>query len=240
MTKGLKKSNPKGDVEKKPKIVKKAKSAEGTVKKQAAAKGLPKGQGIKRAHTDRKYFTVGEDSQILESVVSGGVVSAVAKRLAGPLSRSAEAIRDRVKRYLNKIPANEKIQIHQHAKKNPKHYVHFKKDGENKKIEKIIATQPSLQNRELFRRPRVSKKPKDIKLKKVVTPDEKFKWVTEKLQNKDSYFKLEFSVQLLADIFSVLIEQEGVPLHEIQNYVTGVHCDQSLNHILEHFKLKNK
>ena len=239
MTKGLKKPNPKDqkvEAEKKAKITKKVKSDKPVVKKASVAKGLPK---PKRTSPERNYFTVAEDSQILEAVGAGGIVSAISKKLSVPLNRSVEAIRDRVKRYLNKITTAEKTQIHQQAKRNPKFFVHFKKENNVKKIEKIVATQPSLQLRELVRRPRVSKKVKKVNLKKVISPDEKFKWVAEKLQNKDSYFKLEFSVQLLADIFSVLINSEGISANDIQSYVSGVHCDQSLSSVLDHFKLKD-
>ena len=136
----------------------------------------------------------------------------------------------------------DKKELQQQAKKNPKFFIHFKANADKtKKIEKVCAVAPALQNRQFNRRPRVSKKKLVPKVaKKVPLPDEKFKWVAEKLQNKDSYFKLEFSVQLLADILNVLIQNEGVSPNEVEKVVGGIHYDQNLSDILNAFKIKNK
>lgn len=230
MTKDTNKSNPKT---KHPPAVKKVKKPE-----IAKSKTTPKGLKVKRTPTSRNYFTVQEDSQILDAIEkSGVVVSSAAKAISTTLpNRTIESIRDRIKRYLKNLSANDKKEIHAQARKNPKSYAYFKKVNKDKKLEKFASIVPSLQNRELVRRPRTSKK--KIQQKPTISPDEKYKWIASKLQNKDSYFKLEFSVQFLADIFNNLIEEHNVSPTEIHNYITNVHCDESLSNILDHFKVK--
>ena len=230
MTKGAKKPNPKVKDTEAAKKIKKAEIA----KVKSAAKGLK----TKRTPTVRNYFSVQEDSQIIEAIdKSGVVVSSAAKNLAAALApRTVEAIRDRIKRYLKNLPVSDKNQIHAQAKKNPKAFAYFKKVDDKKRIEKFSSVAPSLQNRDLVRKPRVSKKAGlNAKPKPKKSPEEKFRWIASKLSNKDSYFKLEFSVQFLADIFNTLIEQYHVPQHNILNYIQGVHCDQTLSNILDHF-----
>ena len=231
MTKDIKNPNPKA---KNTPAVKKAKKPE-IAKTKTATKGLK----VKRTPTNRNYFTLQEDSQILEAIEKNGVVvSSAAKAIAAALPhRTTEAIRDRIKRYLKNLSANDKKEIHAQARKNPKGFVYFKKVNKDKKIEKFSNIVPSLQNREFIRRPRVSKK-KHVAGKPVKTPDEKFAWIASNLQNKDSYFKLEFSVQFLADVFNTLIEEHNVSQADINNYIQNVHCDESLSNILDHFKVK--
>lgn len=252
MAKAQKKTNPKKDdpkhvhveAEKKQKIAKKSKAQEGAAKKPNPSAGGPKAQKLKRTPVVRNYFTLGEDLQIYDTWKSAGSqpVSNVAKKLAHDLGRSVEAIRDRLKRYITKMNAVDQKELQQQAKKNPKFYIHFKANADKtKKIEKVSPVAPALQNRQFNRRPRVSKKKIVPKVpKKVPLPDEKFKWVAEKLQNKDSYFKLEFSVQLLADILNVLIQNEGVSPSEVEKVIGAIHYDQNLNDILTAFKIKNK
>jgi len=252
MAKTQKKTNPKKDdpkhkdieADKKQKIAKKSKANEGAAKKSNPSVGAPKGQKLKRTPVVRNYFTLGEDLQIYDLWKSSSdqPLSNVAKRLAHELGRSVEAIRDRLKRYITKISPADQKELQQQAKKNPKHFIHFKANSDkSKKIEKVSAVAPALQNRQFNRRPRISKKKIVPKApKKVPLPDEKFKWVAEKLQNKDSYFKLEFSVQLLADILNVLIQNEGVSISEVERVIGGIHHDQNLQDILNQFKIKNK
>lgn len=253
MTKGIKKPNPKsadGKVaavhsEKKVKIAKKAKAAEKGDKKSNPSGAAAKAAKVKRVAKARNYFTVGEDLQILEAFKAGKskVLSGIAKGLHANLpGHSAEAIRDRLKRYIKNLSAADEKEIQSHGKKNPKGYVHFKADKNNKNhkvIEKITALPPALHNRHFIRRPRVSKKkPANKSNKRLPPPDERLKWVVEKLQNKDPYYKLEFSVQLLADILNVLIQKEGVSAAEVERVLGGIHCDQNLAVILDNFKLK--
>lgn len=247
MTKGAKKPNPKSeakvaDVEKKPKIAKKTKAPDAGAKKAVAGGAKP--ARVKKGNVTRNYFNVAEDNQILEQwkASTGTAISTLAKNLAASMGRTVESIRDRLKRYITKLTPNDQKEIANQAKKNPKHYIHFKANADKtKKIEKVSAVTPALQNREFDRRPRVSKKKPVAKSgKKPPTPDEKFKWVSEKLQNKDAYFKLEFGVQFLADVLNVLISSEGVSVNEVNAYLANTHCDQTLNQVLDHFKIKDK
>lgn len=253
MAKGIKKPNPKAadgkvaavHVDKKVKIAKKSKTAEKGDKKSNPSVTAVKGAKLKRATRVRNYFTVGEDLQILEAFKSGKtkVLSSIAKGLRAELpGHSAEAIRDRLKRYIKGLSGADEKEIQAQGKKNPKGYVHFKADKNDKNrkvIEKVTALPPALHNRHFIRRPRVSKKkPVHKSNKRLPPPDERLKWVVEKLQNKDPYYKLEFSVQLLADILNILIQKEGVSASEVDRVLNGIHCDQNLAVILDHFKLK--
>jgi len=229
-------------LKKKPKIAKKTKASEPGVKKAAVTGAKP--ARVKKVNVARNYFNVAEDNQILEQwkASTGTAISTLAKNLAASMGRTVESIRDRLKRYITKLTPNDQKEIANHAKKNPKHYIHFKANADkSKKIEKVSSVTPALQNREFIRKPRVSKKkPVPKSGKKAPTPDEKFKWVSEKLQNKDAYFKLEFGVQFLADILNVLISSEHVSLNDVNAYLANTHCDQTLNQVLDHFKIKDK
>lgn len=252
MAKGLKKPNPKdlegkgaaAEADKRNKIAKKTKVGDKAAKKSNPSGAAAKGQKLKRTPNARNYFTVGDDLQILEAWKGnqGKPISNIAKDLARGLNRSEEAVRDRLKRYIKNLSAAEQKELHTHGKKNPKWFVHFKGDKgdkSRKSIEKVADVAPALHNREFTRKPRVSKKKKENKSsKKLPNPDEKFGWVVEKLGNKDAYFKLEFSVQLLSDILNVLIQQEGVSQADVERVVNGIHCDQTLSQILDAFRLK--
>lgn len=252
MAKGLKKPNPKdseakgaaAEANKRNKIAKKTVAGDKAAKKSNPSGGAAKGQKLKRTPNVRNYFTVGDDFQILEAWRGnqGKPISNIAKDLARGLGRSEEAVRDRLKRYIKNLSAAEQKELGAHGRKNPKWYVHFKSDKNEKSrksIEKVAEVAPALHNREFTRKPRVSKKKKEGKhLKKLPNPDEKFGWVVEKLGNKDAYFKLEFSVQLLSDILNVLIQQEGVTQADVERVIGGIHCDQTLSQVLDSFKLK--
>lgn len=251
MVKAEKKTNPKketaktkdANVAKQHKIVKKTKSSQPAVKKSNPSAGAAKGQKSSRTPVEKSYFNVHEDHQIYEAWKNnvGLPVSNVAKNLHSVLGRSVESVRDRLKRYITKMNVADQKELQNAAKKNPKFYIHFKTNvDKTKKIEKIVSIAPALHNRDLKRRPRVSKKKESKNIKKVVPPDEKFKWVSEKLANKDAYFKLEFSVQLLSDILNSLIQNDQVTAGEVEKFISGVHFDQNLTQILDHFIKKNK
>lgn len=252
MAKGIKKPILKGEdgkgqaaeADKKTKIAKKGKVGDKAAKKSNPSGAAAKGQKLKRTPNARNYFTVGDDLQILESWKSsnGKPISNLAKELAHALNRSEEAVRDRLKRYIKNLSAAEHKELSAHGRKNPKWFVHFKgdkNDKSKKSIEKIADVAPALHNREFTRKPRQSKKKASAKnSKKTPNPDEKYAWVVDKLQNKDAYFKLEFSVQLLSDILNVLIQQESVSHADVERYLAGIHCDQTLAQVLDNFRLK--
>ena len=246
MPKATKSSNPKVasakhegmDSAKKSKIAKK-----GAAGGAAGARTNPTGRAYKaKQAAARKFFTVGDDLAILEAYNSrnGAPLSSVAKNLSDHLSRSVESIRDRLKRYISKMNKGDIKELQNQGKKNPKYFIHFKqqnKDKKEKQIDKICSVAPALQNRQLNRKPRQSKKPVKTPVR-VVPPDEKLSWVVDKLQNKDAYFKLEFSVQLLADILNVLINSGDVTMDQAHHWVQSVHCDQNLQQVMDGLKVK--
>ena len=155
MAKKQQKANPKAQADKGDKKVEKnTKKIEKRVQK-------PKAKAAAR-----NYFTVQEDNTILESIKKGGEKTKfeTAKDLADRLGRTTEAVRDRIKRYLAKLAANDQKDIAKYAKSNPKHFAYFKKNPDgSRKLEKVAAASPSLQNREFKRKVRVPKVKKETK-----------------------------------------------------------------------------
>lgn len=72
--------------------------------------------------------------------------SQIAAQIAAKIKRTVESIRDRIKRYHNKLSAADRNLLQREAKKNANHYAYFVKAGENgeKKIEKISDQPPVL------------------------------------------------------------------------------------------------
>ena len=227
-----------------PKVVAKSKSAAKPTKvvKTVAGK-IVKKKAVKSL--GRNYFTVGEDLVISETLTAQSNLpkSTTANTLANKLGRTVESIRDRIKRYHDKISAADKATLAREGKKNPTHYAFFAKTGTkgDKKIEKITSEEPILQNRTLSRKPRqaIPKPPKvPAKLDKQ-TFEERTSWIVKKLNDADPYFKLDFSIQLLADVFANLVKVHKIPKADVEKYIESVHKDVSLEEILNHFVLKN-
>jgi hypothetical protein len=219
----------------------KAAPAQKKIEKKAAK---PVAKAAKKINKVAKnYFTVGEDNTILEYVKRGEkkTKTEVSKELAAKLGRPLEAVRDRIKRYITKINQADQAHIVKEAKRNPKQYVFFKKNADgSKKIEKITNVEPLLQNRDIKRKPRQSKAKKPVPKKAVSLkkPEDKITWIAQKLQDKDQYFKLDFSVQLLTDIFNVLIEEEKVSINAIENLISSTFSNLTLDQIFEQLKVK--
>ena len=198
----------------------------------------------------RKFFTVKEDLEIYNVLKDsdGVAVSTISKQISDSIHRSFEAVRDRIKRYITKLSDKDVKRLIQASKSTPNFYLHFKQSNDpNKQIDKILAAPPSLQNQHLIRKPRVGKSKlprvrvaKGKEGKKVVLPDTKLEWVKEKLENKDAFFRIDFTVQFIVDLLNAVMEVEKVDLKSVQEYVDGVKTNQSLGDILRHFKvLKN-
>lgn len=216
------------------------KKTQKVVKKVAAKAAAPKAQKAGR-QGGKNYFTIAEDNTILEHIkrgTEGKTKTEVAKELAARLNRGVEAVRDRIKRYLAKLSQTDQAQLAKEAKRDPKTYVYFKKaaDG-SRKIEKIDKQPPSLQNRDIKRRPRVSKNKKPDAKKVTKAPENKIAWIAQKLQDKDQYFKLDFSVQVLTDIINVAMEEEKVALKDVDNLINNTFSNLTLEQILNALKV---
>ena len=226
------------NVPKRAKAIQKPKTVKQSTKKTNPTPTAFKGQKLHRTPVARKFFTVSDDVQLLEALKNSPTepLSQIAQSMSVTLGRSVESVRDRLKRYLTKLSPADKKEILSQPKKAHDWFVYFvpNKNDTTKKIEKISVHEPALKNRVLVRKPRVSKKIFPTgKVKKVTPPDERLKWVVDKLQNKDPYFKLEFSVQLLADILNHLIKSEKVALPKIEKLINEVHSDKNLKEILD-------
>ena len=194
----------------------------------------------------RKFFTVKEDLEIYTVLKNSSElpVSTISKIISDSIHRSFEAVRDRIKRYITKLTQKDVIRLTKASKVTPDYYLHFKQSNNPiKQIDKILAAPPSLQNQLLIRKPRVRKeKPPRTRIvkgkegKKVVFPDVKLEWVKEKLDNKDSFFRIDFSVKFIVALLNVLLEKENIDIQTVQAYIDGVQTNQSLADIFGHFK----
>jgi hypothetical protein len=187
----------------------------------------------------KNYFTIHEDNIILESIKKGNekTKTEISKELALRLNRPIEAIRDRIKRYISKLNATDQASIQREAKKNGNQYIFFKNNADgSKKIEKIATAQPSLQNREANRP--LTGKAGTKKAAKGKAPENKLAWIAQKLQDKDHYFRLDFTVQLLTDILNVAVEEEGVSAAAVEKMLNTTFCNLTLEQILEHLNVK--
>ena len=73
---------------------------------------------LTRTPAKRKFYTIREDSMILQKISNLGKKSKaeVLNELAKELDRSYESLRDRIKRYLGRLSSNGKKEILKHAK----------------------------------------------------------------------------------------------------------------------------
>ena len=63
------------------------------------------------------------------------------------MDRSFESVRDRIKRYINRLSPNDKKEVLRHLKDKQNSYIHFKKiEGAYKKIGTIDEKEPSIYN----------------------------------------------------------------------------------------------
>ena len=177
-----------------------------------------------------RFYTVKEDAQILEALRlkdQKTTKSQLATDLSNDMGRSFESVRDRIKRYMEKLSSTDTKEILKQAKKNPNYYVYFKgKDG-NKKIDQVNKEEPLIYNRELVRKPRVSQKPKKQARAKKVS----FDWILRKVRASDPYFALDHSVHLLNAVFGRLME-EGVTRREVENFVANSEGEVTLYEVL--------
>lgn len=183
--------------------------------------------------TPSKFYTVHEDAQILEALRKAGsktTKSSIAKDLAVTLNHSVESVRDRIKRYMDKLSTADVKEIQKAAKKNPKHYAYFKGELGAKKLEQISAEQPYIYNRDIARKPRQSKL-----VKKPVQPRKiDFTWLLRKINATDPYFAIDHSVHLLNSLFAKLMEQH-VERKNIEAFINAHEGEVTLYEILSNF-----
>lgn len=119
--------------------------------KRTPSKSQPRSSSKKGASKPRNFFTVKEDWTIIEFMKRNNEVknTVIAKTMGKKLGRSSESIRDRIKKYLNKISDKDHAKIQKAAKKSPGHYVHYATDkagGSRKTVLDITADEPGLKS----------------------------------------------------------------------------------------------
>ena len=77
---------------------------------------------------------------------------------------------------------------------------------------------------------KIAKKPKNLQ--------ERYEFVAKNLKNHDDYFRLNFSIDFLIDIFNTLMEEEKVSKSDIEKFVQGTYQNKSLLDIFNHFNIK--
>ena len=118
--------------------------------KRSASNTPVKSKSTAKVDNQRKFYTVKEDFTIFKAWKDGSkknkTVSDISKTLANDLSRSEESVRDRIKRYLSKLGAQDESRIADAAKKTPNHHIHFVNDKQGhpfKTIGSITENDPS-------------------------------------------------------------------------------------------------
>ena len=76
----------------------------------------------------------------------------------------------------------------------------------------------------------VPKKPKNLQ--------KRYEFLEKHLKNHDDYFRLNFSADLLLELFNVLMKEEKVSQAEIEKFVYGVYQNRSIKDIFDHFGVK--
>ena len=74
------------------------------------------------------------------------------------------------------------------------------------------------------------KKPKNLQ--------KRFEFLEKHLNNSDDYFRLNFSVDLLLEIFNVLIKEEKVSVADVEKFVQSARRDYSFKDIFDYFGVK--
>ena len=192
----------------------------------------------KTARAPRSYYTISQDSLILEKlrkVSKSYTKSQASKDLASQLNRSMESIRDRIKRYLAKLSVSDQKLILNNRRKNGNHYVHWnQRVGANgsRSILKLSVNRPATVPS------RTKKVTKARKTRKVATKpktQDDFEWLARKLQSQDPYFACDNGVQFLNCLFAELVQNQNVSQTKIDKYVRGVDGEVSLRDVLSHF-----
>ena len=153
------------------------------------------------------------------------------------LNRKQESVRDRIKRYLNKLSKSDKNEILREAKSSPNSYVYFKKKSDgSRRIDKISDDAPTLNNRGFKQKKKKKRSTKkgSGSSKRVLN----FDWLKNKIFNKDPYFALEHQVQFLSDLFNHLINNHGVREKQVENFIQQSNSEVSLTDILQFFNVR--
>ncbi len=215
----------------------KTKGVKKRISKKHKARSNPKrGKALLRkgAQTPRKktYYRVRDDAKIMDFIKKHAGVktkSDISKCLAKELKHSVESVRDRIKRYINKLSPADQKEIQKVARRHPEYYVHFKKMGEvYRRINKIDKREPSL-----FNKPQKSSK----KTKKRTPKPNKYSWIASKLKDKDPYFSVDHGVQLLSCILLELLDQ-GVSQSKVNSLLEKTNEKMNLDEIFKKLGFK--
>ena len=213
--------------------------------KQVARKGA-----LKRTVAGKRFFNVSEDYEIWTALhnKNGKPISTVSKEVSEKLKRSFESVRDRIKRYIQLLGDKEAVKLKAAAKATPNYFVHFKVRGDARDIEEISQNFPSGvyfkgTKKVAKNRKNSSQKQSESKVpegKMPTLPDKKLEWVREKLASKDTFFKVDFGIQLVVAILNALIMNEGVSQAQVEEYVSNVQTNQSLDDLLGYFRIQKE
>lgn len=230
-----KNAEPKKPVEKSNKIAK-AKQAPKAKARAADPKEKQPKQG-RSAGGLPKFYTVGEDSQILDAlrnVNENNNKSTIAKELSKTLGRTVESVRDRIKRYLSNLATGDAKEIQKVAKKSPGHFAHFVSENNSKRVDKIAEEEPSIYNRDQPAQSGQNKAKKPNQQRKI-----DFSWLQKKINAADPYFAIDHSVHLLNSLFAKLME-EGTERRELETFINGHEGEVTLFEILSNFVKKDQ
>ena len=77
-------------------------------------------------------------------------------------------------------------------------------------------------------------------VRKQKTPQEKFEFINQALNNREDYFRLSFSTELLLEVLNTVIDNAKVSRAEAERFAQTTNSKKTLKEIFEHFKVKQE
>ena len=195
-----------------------------------------------------RFYNIGEDKEILKTLDKvDKTKTEIAQILSKKLGRTVESIRDRMKRYLEKITNADKKKIIK-SKQNYK-YAYFEKGTNNVKLKCFDEIAPSVYERvDLKRTIKVKKKKKITKKTKTRKPRRKFDktknynrdfvWLLKKLKDDDVKSKEEVGYAFIKSFIACLEDKYDVGLDQIIKALSSIKHNFNLGVFFKKLKIK--
>ena len=205
--------------------------------------------------SDKSYYTVEEDKKILKYLNSHQTEtkSKISKDLSIRLKRSCESVRDRIKRYIDKLPSKDRTKLLNYKSTEDKKYIYYKKKDNWVHIDSINNKSPKLANRtDIVRTVKIKKikknatKKKDKNIAKNKPPKKKlnynrpFVWIIKHLKSENIRHANENGYALLNAVFDMLQKYHGITFEQIKKFISERKGMFTLNDVFQQLKIKKK
>lgn len=217
-------------------MVKPTKSGRGSRGVDGPKKGEPnraerveglRGGRVEGSPLRKNYFTVADDAEIAKAFQQPvESVSGLASRLSPVLGRSKESIRDRIKHYISRVPAEDLALLIRTSRTSPEKFTIFSAEKERKKrIRKFSSDIPVAVSRGAGPRP--------AKPQKKISKSDEFGWVRDKICSHDPFFAIENGISLLSDLLSYLVDTGRTDWQKVRALLDGAKNGITLQQILQ-------